>query len=92
MNKAELIEAVAEKLNVSRKDAGKAVNAVFDTITETLKKGDKVQMVGFGAFEPKKRAAHSGFNPRTNKPMEISETVLPQFKAGKALKEAINKK
>jgi DNA-binding protein HU-beta len=92
MNKAELIGAVAEKLNASRKDAEKAVNAVFDTITETLQKGDKVQMVGFGAFEAKKRATHSGFNPRTNEPMEIPETVLPQFKAGKALKEAINQK
>jgi DNA-binding protein HU-beta len=92
MNKAELIGAVAKKLNASRKDAEKAVNAVFDTITETLQKGDKVQMVGFGAFEAKKRATHSGFNPRTNEPMEIPETVLPQFKAGKALKEAINKK
>jgi DNA-binding protein HU-beta len=76
MNKAELIGAVAEKLNATRKDAEKAVNAVFDTITETPK-GDKVQMVGFGAFEAKRRATHSGFNPRTNEPMEIPETVLP---------------
>ncbi len=92
MNKAELIEAVAVKLNVSKKEAAKAVNTVFDTIIETLKKGEKVQMVGFGAFEAKKRAGHRGFNPKTSQPLDIPETLLPQFKAGKALKEAINNK
>ncbi len=92
MNKAELINAVAVKLNASRREADKMVNAVLDTITEALKKGEKVQVVGFGAFEVKKRASHSGHNPRTKEPIEVPETLLPQFKAGKALKEAVNQK
>ena len=92
MNKAELIVAVAGELNLTRREADKIVNTVFDTITETLRKGEKVQLVGFGAFEAKKRVGHSGHNPRTNELIEIPEMLLPQFRAGKALKEAINKK
>lgn len=91
MNKTELIGVIAEKLDVQRKDADKIVNTFFDTITAALKKGDKVQITGFGAFEVKKREAHMGRNPRTKEDIEIPETLVPQFKAGKALKDAINK-
>ncbi|MBO4331048.1 MAG: HU family DNA-binding protein [Oscillospiraceae bacterium] len=91
MNKAELISAVAEKLGTSKKDADKAVNAVFDTITETVAKNEKVQLVGFGTFEVKTRAGHKGHNPRTNAEIIIPESKIPQFKAGKALKDAANK-
>ena len=89
MNKAELIAAVAEKAELSKKDAEKAVNATLDAITAALKEGDKVQLVGFGAFDVKTRAARIGRNPQTKKEIEIPASKVPQFKAGKALKDAI---
>jgi len=89
MTKAELISAVAEKSNLTKKDSDKAVSAVIDAITEALKKGEKVSLVGFGTFEVKKRAARMGINPRTKEPMPIPSSKLPAFKAGKALKEAV---
>ena len=91
MNKTELIAAVAEKTELSKKDSEKVVNAVFDTITETLAGGEKVQLVGFGSFEVKERAAHTGRNPRTKEPMEIEASRVASFKVGKALKEAVAK-
>ena len=91
MNKAELIATVAEKAELSKKDAEKAVNAALDTITDTLKEGGKVQIVGFGAFEVKERAARLGRNPQTGKDIEIPASRAPQFKAGKVLKDAVSK-
>lgn len=90
MNKAELIEAVASKADLSKADAGDAVEAVFDTITRTLRKGDNVALVGFGTFAVKRRAARTGRNPRTGEPLEIKATNVPGFKAGKGLKDAVN--
>ena len=87
MNKTELIAEVAKKCAMSKKDAEKAVNATFDTITESLCQGDKVQLVGFGGFETKKREARMGRNPKTKEAIEIPATTIPVFKAGKALKE-----
>lgn len=92
MNKAELISKVAEKGGFTKKDSEKFVNAVFDSIQEALIKGDKVQLVGFGAFEVKQRPARMGRNPRTNEPMPIKAAKVPVFKAGKALKDAVDKK
>ena len=92
MNKAELVSAVAEKTGMSKKDSEKAVNAAFDTLTEALAAGDKVQLVGFGAFEVKERGARIGRTPKTKKEIEIPASRVPQFKAGKALKEAVDKK
>ena len=89
MTKAELINAVAEKSSLTKKDSDKAVTAVIDTITEALVNGDKVSLVGFGTFEVKDRAARKGINPRTKEPMPIPASKLPAFKAGKALKEAV---
>ena len=91
MNKAELINAAAASADVSRKDTEAVITAMLDTITEALKQGDKVQLVGFGSFEVKKRAARIGRNPRTKEEIEIPATVLPVFKAGKLLKDAISK-
>ncbi len=91
MTKAELITAVAEKTDLTKKDSEKAVSAVFETITETLKKGDKVSLVGFGTFEVKERAAKEGINPRTKEKMPIPASKRPAFKAGKALKDAVSK-
>ena len=91
MNKAELVAAVAEKTGLSKKDSEKAVNAVFEAITESLVKGDKVQLVGFGSFEIKERAARVGRNPRTKEEIEIPASRVPAFKAGKALKDAVAK-
>lgn len=90
MNKNELITAVAEKAGISKKDSEAAVNAVIDTITNALKKGDKVQIVGFGAFEVKTRAARAGHNPATGEEITIPASKAPAFKAGKALKDAVN--
>ena len=87
MNKTELIAAVAEKAGMSKKDSEKAVNAVFESITAALTEGDKVQLVGFGGFETKKREARMGRNPKTKEAIEIPATTIPVFKAGKALKE-----
>ena len=91
MNKAELIAAVAEKAGISKKDSEKAVNAAFESITEALAAGDKVQVVGFGAFEVKERAARMGRNPKTKEEIEIPATKVPFFKAGKAMKDAVAK-
>ncbi len=91
MNKTELIAAIAEKTGLSKKDSEAAVSAVVDTITEALKAEDKVQLVGFGSFEVKKRAARTGHNPQTGETIEIAAAKLPVFKAGKALKDAIDK-
>ena len=91
MNKTELIATVAEKAELSKKDSEKAVAAVFDAITESLKAEEKVQLVGFGSFEVKKRAARIGRNPKTKEAIEIPASVVPVFKAGKALKDAVSK-
>lgn len=91
MNKAELIAAVAEKTGISKKDSEKAINAAFETITETLAAGDKVQLVGFGAFETKEREAHIGRNPKTMEEIQIPATRVAAFKVGKALKDAVAK-
>ena len=92
MNKAELIATVAEKTALSKKDSEKAVNAALDSITATLKEGSKVQLVGFGVFDVKERGVRMGRNPKTKEEIEIPATRVPQFKAGKALKEAIAEK
>ena len=91
MNKAELVSAIAEKTELKKVDAEKAVKAFVDVVTEELKKGGKVQLVGFGTFEVSKRAAREGRNPRTGETMKIAESVVPKFKPGKALKDAVNK-
>lgn len=91
MNKAELIAAVAEKAGLSKKAAEAAVNATLSAITEGLKTEEKVQLVGFGSFETKKRAARTGLNPRTGAAVEIPASTVPTFKAGKALKDAVAK-
>ena len=89
MNKTELIAAVAEKADLSKKDAEAAITATVDAITEALTQGEKVQLVGFGSFEVKTRAARVGRNPRTGEEIPIAEAKLPVFKAGKALKDAV---
>ena len=90
MNKTELVAAVAQKAELSKKDAEKAVAAVTAAITDALCAGDKVQLVGFGTFEVSERAAREGRNPQTGKTMKIEACKAPKFKAGKALKDAIN--
>ena len=90
MNKSELIDAIAEKGGVSKSDAGKALDATIASITEALKKGDTVTLVGFGTFSVKERAARTGRNPQTGKPINIAAAKIPGFKAGKALKDAVN--
>ena len=89
MNKAELINAVALAADVSKKDAEAVITATLDTITAALKEGDKVQLVGFGSFEVKKRAERIGRNPKTKETIKIPESVVPVFKAGKALKDSV---
>lgn len=91
MNKTELIMAVAEKANISKKDADTAVNAVIDTIVETLAKDEKVQLVGFGTFEVRSRSERQGRDPRTNSSITIPASKVPAFKVGKAFKSAIDK-
>ena len=91
MNKAELINAVAASADCSKKDAEAIITAALDTITAALKEGDKVQLVGFGSFEVKKRAARIGRNPKTKESIEIPASVVPVFMAGKALKDAVAK-
>ena len=91
MNKTELIAAVAEKAGLSKKDTEKAVTAALDAITEALVKGDKVQLVGFGAFEVKERGERIGRNPQTKEEIKIPASKAPVFKAGKALKDAVAK-
>ena len=92
MNKKDLIKAVADASALSNKDAEKAINAVTAAITDALKKGEKVQLVGFGTFEVSKRAAREGRNPQTGETMKIAASKAPKFKAGKALKDLVNKK
>lgn len=91
MNKAELVSAVAEKIDMSKKDAEKAVSAVFATIEESLAQNEKVQLVGFGTFEVKDRAERTGRNPQTKEAIVIPAAKVPGFKAGKALKDAVQK-
>ncbi len=90
MNKTELVAAVAEASELSKKDAEKALKAFVDVVTDELKKGEKIQLVGFGTFETSKRAAREGRNPQTGETMKIEASVAPKFKAGKALKDAVN--
>mgnify|MGYP003308345538 FL=1 len=89
MNKTELINAVAAKAEISKKDADKAVAAVFAAVEEALVKGEKVQLIGFGTFEVKDRAARTGHNPKTGEAIEIAAAKVPSFKAGAALKNAV---
>lgn len=89
MNKTELINAVAEATELTKKDAGAAVDAVFESIQGALVKGEKVQLIGFGNFEVRERAARKGRNPQTNEEIEIPASKVPAFKAGKALKDAV---
>ena len=91
MNKAELINAVAAAADVSKKDAEAVITAAVETITAALKEGEKVQLVGFGSFEVKKRAARTGRNPRSKETIQIPASQTPVFKAGKALKDAVAK-
>ncbi len=91
MNKTELIAEVAAKANITKKDADAAVNAIIGSITDALVKGDKVQLVGFGTFEVRARGARTGRDPRTSKVIKIPASKAPAFKAGKALKDSVNK-
>ena len=90
MNKTELIDAVADEAEVSKAEAGRAVDAVISSITKALKKGDSVTLVGFGTFKVSKRAARTGRNPKTGDTIKIAASKNPSFKAGKALKDAVN--
>jgi DNA-binding protein HU-beta len=90
MNKSELIDSVAEHADLSKADAGRAVDAVIGSITKALKKGDAVTVVGFGTFQVRERAARTGRNPKTGDTINISASKNPAFKAGKALKDAVN--
>lgn len=91
MNKNELISAVAESASLSKKDATAAVNATFDAITKAMADGDKVQLIGFGTFETRSRAAKTAKNPRTGETVKVAACKAPAFKAGKALKDTVNK-
>ena len=90
MNRMELVAAIAEKTELSKKDAEKALKAFTDVVAEELKKGEKIQLVGFGTFEVSERAAREGRNPQTGETMQIAASKSPKFKAGKALKDALN--
>lgn len=90
MNKTELVAAMAEKAQLSKKDAEAALKAFTDVVAEELKKGEKIQLVGFGTFEVSERAARTGRNPQTGAEMTIAASKAPKFKAGKALKDSIN--
>ena len=90
MNKTELVAAMAEKAQLSKKDAEAALKALTEVVTEELKKGEKIQLVGFGTFEVSERAARTGRNPQTGAEMKIEASKAPKFKAGKALKDSIN--
>lgn len=91
MNKSELVAAMAEKANVSKKAAEESLNAMLDVVKEAMAKGDKVQLVGFGSFEVRTRAARKGHNPQTKAEIKIPACKAPAFKAGKALKDVVNK-
>ena len=90
MNKTELVAAIAEKTELSKKDAEKALKAFTETVAEELKNGEKIQLVGFGTFEVGERPAREGRNPRTGETMKIAASKSPKFKAGKALKDSLN--
>lgn len=90
MNKTELVAAIAEQAELSKKDSEKALKAFIDVVSDELKKGEKIQLVGFGTFEVIERAAREGRNPLTGEKMKIKASKAPKFKAGKALKDAIN--
>ncbi|MCR5254745.1 MAG: HU family DNA-binding protein [Acetatifactor sp.] len=90
MNKTELVAAMADQAGISKKDAEKALKAFTDVVADELKKGEKIQLVGFGTFEVSNRAARTGKNPRTNEKITIPASKAPKFKAGKALKDALN--
>ena len=90
MNKTELVAAIAEKTELSKKDSEKALKAFIDVVSEELQKGEKIQLVGFGTFEVVERAAREGRNPLTGAKMKIKASKAPKFKAGKALKDAVN--
>lgn len=92
MNKTELIASVAQKSDLTKKDAEKAVKAVFESIGESLKAGDKVQIIGFGTFEVRQRKARTGRNPQTKEAITIEASSTPAFKAGKQLKDLVNNK
>jgi DNA-binding protein HU-beta len=89
VNKTDLINAVAEKAELSKKDATKALDALFDTISSTLSKEEKIQLIGFGTFEVRERSARTGRNPQTGEEIQIPASKVPAFKAGKELKEAV---
>jgi DNA-binding protein HU-beta len=91
VNKTELIEAVAAKADVSKAAAARAVDAMLETVVSTVSKGDSVTLVGFGTFEARKRAARSGFNPKTGEKLKIAASTAPAFKAGKSFKDSVNK-
>ena len=90
MNKSELIDAIAAAADISKADAGRALEATLDAVTGALKKGDSVSLVGFGTFSVKERAAREGRNPQTGETIKIAAATVPGFKAGKALKDAVN--
>ncbi|MCR6663721.1 MAG: HU family DNA-binding protein [Luteimonas sp.] len=90
VNKSELIDQVADKAGLSKADAGRAIDAVIDAVSAALKRGDAVNLVGFGSFSVKARAARTGLNPRTKEAIQIPASNNPVFKAGKALKDAVN--
>jgi len=90
MNKTDLINAVAEQAELTKADAGRALEAFFETVQKALKNGDDVSVVGFGTFTVRERAARTGRNPRTNEEIKIAASKIPAFKAGKGLKDAVN--
>lgn len=90
MNKSELIEAIAASADIPKAAASRALDAMIESVTDSLKKGDSVALVGFGTFAVKERAARTGRNPQTGKPIDISAAKVPGFKAGKALKDSVN--
>ena len=91
MTKTDLINTVAEKTDLSKKDSEKAISALLDSITEALAAGDRVQIVGFGTFEPRERKAREGRNPSNGEPIALPASIVPAFKAGKSLKDAVSK-
>ena len=90
MNKSDLVDSIAKKTGLTKKDSESALNAFVESVTESLKEDDKVQLVGFGTFEAKKRAARKGRNPQTGEEIKIAASTVPVFKAGKSLKDTIN--
>jgi DNA-binding protein HU-beta len=92
MNKAELVNSIAQKSKMTKKDSETALNAIIKSVEDTLKKGEKISLVGFGSFEVRKRKARKGMNPQTKEAIKIPAKKVPVFKAGKGLREAVNKK